>query len=69
MSDSTHVVRENEVYAFNPTLQGAKVEETVLVTNQGITTLTHTNDYRYEEVRLNGTLYKIPTVFVINERY
>lgn len=64
---SQHVIRENEVYAFNPTLQGAKVEDTVLVTGQGLKNLTHTGTYCYLDVEVNNTTYTTPTVYVIKK--
>ena len=61
-----HLVSENEAYAFNPTLQGSKCEDTVLVTSNGIEVLTYTGNYAYVSCELNGVLHKMPTVFVIN---
>lgn len=59
----THIVRSGEVYAFNPSLQGAKCEETVLVTESGIEIMTHTGNYQYVECHINGNAYMIPTVY------
>ncbi len=58
-----HIVRSGEVYAFNPSLQGAKCEETVLVTESGLEFMTYTGNYQYVECHVNGNAYKIPTVY------
>ena len=63
---SNHVVRINEAYAFNPTIQGAKVEDTVLVTENGIEILTYTGDYAYETIDIGGKSINIPTVYVMD---
>jgi len=67
MSESMHRIRENELYAFNPTLQGAKVEDTVLVTKEGIVNLTDTGNYTYVDIEINGKTYKTPTVYVVKK--
>ncbi len=64
---SNHVIRENEVYAFNPTIQGAKVEDTVMTTKDGVRNLTYTGTYNYIDVNIDDKTYKIPTVYVIKE--
>lgn len=61
-----HQVRVGEVYAFNPSLQGAKCEDTYLVTEDGIKCLTYTGNYRYVDCEKNGISFKIPTVYVVN---
>lgn len=61
-----HLVRENEVYAFNPTIQGAKCEDTVLVTESGIEIMTYTGNYAYKTCEIDGQQYIMPTVYVIN---
>lgn len=63
--ESEHIVRSGEAYAFNPTFKGAKVEDTVLVTDNGLEVLTYTDNYAYETCEVGGKNIKIPTVFVI----
>ncbi|MGE4277791.1 MAG: M24 family metallopeptidase, partial [Lawsonibacter sp.] len=46
-ADLHHLVREGEVYAWNPSVQGAKAENTVLVTKNGVENLTHTGNWPY----------------------
>ncbi|MBE0450283.1 MAG: M24 family metallopeptidase [Clostridia bacterium] len=63
--ESKHVIRSGEAYAFNPTLKSAKVEDTVLVTNNGLEILTYTGNYSYENCTIMGKNINVPTVFVI----
>lgn len=65
-SGNKHLIRTNEAYAFNPTIQGAKCEDTVLVRKDGIDIMTFTGKYAYKECRVNGHTYNIPTVYIIN---
>lgn len=62
-----HKVRENEVYAFNPTIQGAKCEDTILVLKDKIEVLTYTGQYDYVECEIDGRKIIKPTVYVINK--
>ena len=63
----THLVRKDEVYAFNPTIQGSKCEDTVLVTENGIEVMTYTGNYAYVTCDINGEEFINPTVYVVNE--
>ena len=60
----SHVVRRNEVYAFNPSLQGAKCEDTILVANTGPQVMTHTGEYAYISCQIDGQEILKPTVLV-----
>lgn len=62
-----HIISENEVYAFNPTIQGAKCEDTVLVTNDGVKVMTYTGNYDYVTCEIDGEKTINSTVFVINK--
>lgn len=61
-----HLVRCGEAYAFNPTLQGAKCEDTVLVTDNGLEVMTYTGNYNYVTCQTDGQSYRMPTVYVIH---
>jgi Xaa-Pro dipeptidase len=63
---SAHLVRKDEAYAFNPTIQGAKCEDTVLVTENGIEVMTYTGNYAYVTCDIDGEEFVMPTVYVIN---
>lgn len=60
-----HVIRSGEVYAFNPTIKGAKVEDTVLVTDSGLEVLTYTGNYAYENCEIRGKKIEMATVFIV----
>ena len=64
---STHMVRHNEAYAFNPTIQGSKCEDTVLVTEKGINVMTYTGNYAYVTCDIDGEKFVMPTVYVVND--
>ncbi|MCG8500045.1 MAG: hypothetical protein MJB12_06515 [Firmicutes bacterium] len=63
----THLVRKDEAYAFNPTIQGSKCEDTVLVTENGIEIMTYTGNYAYVTCDIDGERLMMPTVYVANE--
>ena len=63
----THLVRKDEAYAFNPTIQGSKCEDTVLVTENGIEIMTYTGNYAYVTCDIDGERLMMPTVYVVNE--
>jgi len=65
-SSAQHIVRANEVYAFNPSIQGAKCEDTVAVTASGVETMTYTGEYAYINCKVNDISIKKPTVLVLN---
>ncbi|MBE6831120.1 MAG: M24 family metallopeptidase, partial [Ruminococcaceae bacterium] len=54
VSGSTHIIRENEVYAWNPSVQGTKSENTILITKDGFENLTHTGNYPYLTYEIDG---------------
>ena len=60
-----HKVREHEVYAFNPSLQGAKCEDTILVTATEPEVMTHTGNYAYVNCEVGGITLQKPTVLVL----
>ncbi|WP_069999073.1 M24 family metallopeptidase [Cellulosilyticum sp. I15G10I2] len=64
----THSVRRDEAYAFNPTIQGSKCEDTVLVTENGIEIITYTGNYAYITCDIDGEKFMMPTVYVVNKR-
>lgn len=64
--ECSHIIREGEAYAYNPTIQGSKVEDTVLVTKEGLEILTYTGSYAYESCEIDDKQVKLPTVYVIN---
>ncbi|MDR1179635.1 MAG: M24 family metallopeptidase, partial [Spirochaetales bacterium] len=63
--DSNARVRENEAYAWNPTITGTKCEDTMLVLPAGNEFITHTGGYRYINVEYKGSVLSRPGIFVI----
>ncbi len=61
---SKEVVHLNQAFAFNPTLEGAKVEDTVLVTRNGVEVLTYTGKWPYKEVEYKGKKFKVPEILI-----
>lgn len=64
--ESQHIIKANEVYAWNPTIQGMGVEDTVLVTAKGNRVLTHTGAYEYIEFAVNGEKILKPDILILN---
>lgn len=65
--ESHHIIRTNEVYAWNPTIQGMGVEDTILVTTKGNRVLTHTGAYEYIEFVVNGEKILKPDILILNQ--
>lgn len=62
---STDTVLEHEAFAFNPTVQGAKVEDTVIVFNDHVENITTTPDWPTIGVRTNGITWHCPDILVL----
>ena len=59
-------VKENQAFAWNPTLRGVKVEDTILATKNGIEVLSHTGKWAYEHVKAsNDDVYIRPKILSI----
>jgi Xaa-Pro aminopeptidase len=63
--DSVFRVRENEAYAWNPTITGTKCEDTMLVLPQGNEFITHTGEYFSISVEYKGNVLLRPGILVI----
>lgn len=66
MPHEDHQVRLNEVYAWNPSCPGVKVENTTLVTPDGVEFLTHTGNYPYIEVEIDGKTYYEEDILILH---
>jgi antitoxin VapB len=61
----TQTVHARQAFAWNPTLQGGKIEDTILCTEQGVEVLTESpGDWPMIEVEVAGKTYKRPGVLV-----
>lgn len=60
-----YIVQENQAFAWNPTLKGVKVEDTILVgPDNKITTLTKTKNWPYKKINIAGKNYKVPQILI-----
>jgi Xaa-Pro dipeptidase len=62
--DSKDIITVNQAFAWNPALPGVKSEDTILLTENGIEFLTHTNEWKYIEVEHEGKIYQRPDILV-----
>jgi Xaa-Pro aminopeptidase len=58
------VVQNNQAFAWNPTITGAKVEETIIVNNNGFEVLTKSHNWPMIIVNLNGKKYPQPSILI-----
>jgi Xaa-Pro aminopeptidase len=62
-----HIIRPGEAYAWNPSVQGAKSENTIVVLEKGYKNLTHTGAYRYLEFEVNGENVLTENILILDE--
>jgi Xaa-Pro dipeptidase len=58
-------VKLNSVFAWNPSITGTKVEDTIIVGEKENDFITQTGDWPYIEVEISGKKYKRPDILVI----
>jgi len=61
-------VRNNQTFAWNPTITGTKVEETMVVNEKGFEVVTKTKDWPMIIVDLNGKKYPQPAIMIRGEK-
>jgi antitoxin VapB len=57
-------VHARQAFAWNPTITGAKVENTIVVFEDGYETITETGDWPLVVINLDGELYPQPNILV-----
>ena len=62
--ESRHIIREGEVYAWNPTVPGCGCEDTRLVTADGTANMSHTGKFRYLELGTDRRHQLIPDIWI-----
>jgi Xaa-Pro dipeptidase len=62
--DSTEIVQDQQAFAMNPTVQGAKVEDTILVQQEHTENLSATLDWPKISVELDGKVYESADVLI-----
>ncbi|MBU2444972.1 MAG: M24 family metallopeptidase [Bacteroidetes bacterium] len=63
---NNEVVQENQAFAWNPTITGAKVEETIIVRKDGFEVVTKSKDWPMINVELNSKIYPQPGILLKN---
>ncbi len=58
------IVVDNQAFAWNPSIRGGKVEDTVVLRDGKIESLTDTPDLPLVETELNGATYRSAGVLV-----
>ncbi|MDB5085603.1 MAG: creatinase [Bacilli bacterium] len=61
---SPSVIKQNQLFAWNPSLPGAKSEDTLLVTDNGPEILTSWGNFPHEEISLNGKVIRKTTCLI-----
>ena len=56
-------VLHSQAFAWNPTITGTKVEETVVLTESGVETITRSPALTYIETMIGGKTYYSPDIF------
>ncbi len=60
----TEMIRENQAFAWNPSIRGTKVEDTTLLTADGLKFLTATDDWPSTAVSIGDTRVARPAILV-----
>jgi len=59
---SREVVKDNQAFAWNPSISGTKIEETFIVTSIGIENLTNSEDTPKIETKIDGRIFESPGI-------
>jgi antitoxin VapB len=62
--DSTEIVLDHQAFAMNPTVQGTKAEDTILVQQTRAENLSSTPDWPKIKVELDGMVYESADVLI-----
>lgn len=63
--NSNETVQMHQAFAWNPSITGTKIEETVLVTDAGIETLTASSKFPTIRVEIGGVMYHSPGILSV----
>ncbi|MFZ0391363.1 MAG: M24 family metallopeptidase [Calditrichia bacterium] len=61
-------VQENQPFAWNPTITGAKVEDTMIAHQDGMEVVTHTGNWPMIDIELDGKTYPQPGILIAEEQ-
>lgn len=57
-------VQENQAFAWNPTITGAKIEDTIISYKDSIKVITVSKDWPMIPITVNGKIYKQPDILI-----
>ena len=57
-------VQENQAFAWNPTITGAKIEDTIISYKDSIEVITVSKDWPMIPITVNGKIYKQPDILI-----
>ncbi len=59
-------VQNRQAFAWNPTITGAKIEDTIIVYEDHFEVVTRTDNWPMIDIELNGKIYPQPDILVVN---
>lgn len=59
-----NIVMENQAFAWNPTITGAKIEETIIAYRDSIEVITKSADWPLINVEIDGKIYPQPSILI-----
>ncbi len=59
-------VQNRQAFAWNPTITGAKIEDTIIVYEDHFEVVTRTENWPMIDIELNGKIYPQPDILVVN---
>ncbi len=63
--NTTGAVAPNSAFAWNPSITGTKTEDTIIVGEDENIFITHTGNWTYIDVQMDGKIYKRPAILTI----
>ena len=57
-------IQENQAFAWNPTITGAKIEDTIIATGNGIEVITVSENWPTISITINGKIYQQPDILI-----
>lgn len=64
-TNSTELVLDHQAFALNPTIQGSKAEDTVIVFQDHVENITESAEWPTIPVKVNGVMYGSPDVLIV----
>ncbi len=62
--NTDHILAINQAFSWNPTIEGTKSEDTIIITEDGYEIVTHTGKYPYVEVAIEGKIIRRPDILI-----